>query len=636
MASTPTYDPNKLASHNSEDQTAAWTKFNDADPPVLPNRAISETYPPGSTFKLIDTAAALQNGFTPDSQLTAASEITLQDTATQRWRTSPAPRAARADGLAARRAGPLVQHRLRRAGRPARRRQDPRAGRGVRRRHGAARDPDDGRTLHARRHPGHRLAAAVRDRAARRAVHAAAERDDRRGDRERRPGHGALPRPAGAQPDAGRARRDPAGPARPGDARGRREDADRPHDRRGEPHAGRREDHRRADRGEDRHRRARRGPEGHAAARLVRRLRARRRPADRRRGAGGERRRPLAGGDRRVPGRADRARGHRRGAAGGHERAHRRGPRPARADLRARCDVLHPARIRLPARPAHRRRRDGRGVGGRGHPAGPQRRREGAAARAVGRPGVPAPVPGRGPHRRLARPLRHRRGARLRRGRRAARWRAHRLPGDGAGARRAAVVADRPRPAGARADVADHGAGRTGAAGRARARLRAPRRQAGNILIRVDGKVKLTDFGIAKAADAVPVTRSGMVMGTAHYIAPEQASGAEAGPAGDVYSLGIVGYECLAGHRPFRAESAVAVAMMQVREPPPPLPDVVPEHVRALIDAILVKDPARRYGTGGELAVAGRGRPARRPAADPGHPAAGGFDPALHGDRRDR
>ena len=54
----------------------------------------------------------------------------------------------------------------------------------------------------------------------------------------------------------------------------------------------------------------------------------------------------------------------------------------------------------------------------------------------------------------------------------------------------------------------------------------------GNILIRVDGKVKLTDFGIAKAADAVPVTRSGMVMGTAHYIAPEQASGAEAGPGG--------------------------------------------------------------------------------------------------------
>jgi eukaryotic-like serine/threonine-protein kinase len=126
----------------------------------------------------------------------------------------------------------------------------------------------------------------------------------------------------------------------------------------------------------------------------------------------------------------------------------------------------------------------------------------------------------------------------------------------------------------------------------------------GNILVRTDGMVKLTDFGIAKAADAVPVTRSGMVMGTAHYIAPEQASGAEAGPAGDVYSLGIVGYECLAGHRPFRAESAVAVAMMQVRDQPPPLPVSVPSHARELIEAVLVKDPTQRYSTGGEFAAA--------------------------------
>ena len=103
--------------------------------------------------------------------------------------------------------------------------------------------------------------------------------------------------------------------------------------------------------------------------------------------------------------------------------------------------------------------------------------------------------------------------------------------------------------------------------------------------------MKLTDFGIAKAANAASVTRSGMVMGTAHYIAPEQASGSEAGPAGDVYSLGIVGYECLAGHRPFRAESAVAVAMMQVRELPPPLPPTVPLRARELIEAVLVKDP---------------------------------------------
>jgi len=126
----------------------------------------------------------------------------------------------------------------------------------------------------------------------------------------------------------------------------------------------------------------------------------------------------------------------------------------------------------------------------------------------------------------------------------------------------------------------------------------------GNILVRTDGLIKITDFGIAKAADAVPVTRSGMVMGTAHYIAPEQASGGEAGPAGDVYSLGIVGYECLAGHRPFRAESAVAVAMMQVREEPPPLPASVPLPARRLIESVLVKDPAQRYATGGEFADA--------------------------------
>ena len=157
----------------------------------------------------------------------------------------------------------------------------------------------------------------------------------------------------------------------------------------------------------------------------------------------------------------------------------------------------------------------------------------------------------------------------------------------------------------------------------------------GNILIRADGKVKLTDFGIAKAADAVPVTRSGMVMGTAHYIAPEQASGAEAGPAGDVYSLGIVGYECLAGHRPFRAESAVAVAMMQVREPPPPLPDSVPAAARELIDAVLVKDPARRYGTGRRAGARGRRRPPRRPPADPRRPAAARVV-AAHGGGRDR
>ncbi|MGH3671901.1 MAG: serine/threonine-protein kinase [Pseudonocardiaceae bacterium] len=126
----------------------------------------------------------------------------------------------------------------------------------------------------------------------------------------------------------------------------------------------------------------------------------------------------------------------------------------------------------------------------------------------------------------------------------------------------------------------------------------------GNILITPSGRVKLTDFGIARAVDAAPLTRSGMVMGTAHYIAPEQAAGSEAGPASDVYSLAVVGYECLAGQRPFSAESAVAVAMMHIRDWPAPLPSDLPAGVRGLIEATLVKDPGQRYGTGGEFATA--------------------------------
>jgi serine/threonine-protein kinase len=126
----------------------------------------------------------------------------------------------------------------------------------------------------------------------------------------------------------------------------------------------------------------------------------------------------------------------------------------------------------------------------------------------------------------------------------------------------------------------------------------------GNILVTPTNQVKITDFGIAKAVDAAPVTRSGMVMGTAHYIAPEQAGGGDAGPASDVYSLGVVGYECLAGRRPYLSENAVTVAMMHIRDPLPPLPNDVPPVVRQLIEATLAKDPRQRYQTGGEFAQA--------------------------------
>jgi eukaryotic-like serine/threonine-protein kinase len=140
----------------------------------------------------------------------------------------------------------------------------------------------------------------------------------------------------------------------------------------------------------------------------------------------------------------------------------------------------------------------------------------------------------------------------------------------------------------------------------------------GNILVTRSGQVKLTDFGIAKAVDTAPVTRHGMVMGTAHYIAPEQAAGAEAGPAGDVYSLGVVGYECLAGQRPFRSDNVVTVAMMHIRDIPPPLPPDIPPGARVLIETTLVKDPRQRYGTGGEFAAAIAAVRAGRPLPRPG------------------
>ncbi|EHK88957.1 serine/threonine-protein kinase [Saccharomonospora azurea] len=147
----------------------------------------------------------------------------------------------------------------------------------------------------------------------------------------------------------------------------------------------------------------------------------------------------------------------------------------------------------------------------------------------------------------------------------------------------------------------------------------------GNILVTPTGEVKVTDFGIAKAADAAPVTRSGMVMGTAHYIAPEQAVGHDAEPSSDVYSLAVCGYECLAGHRPFLSEHAVSVAMMHIRDVAPPLPPDVPPGARAVIEATLVKDPRQRYANGGEFASAVAAVRAGHPLPPPSRLAAAGY-----------
>ncbi|HEX9356581.1 MAG TPA: serine/threonine protein kinase [Streptosporangiaceae bacterium] len=122
-----------------------------------------------------------------------------------------------------------------------------------------------------------------------------------------------------------------------------------------------------------------------------------------------------------------------------------------------------------------------------------------------------------------------------------------------------------------------------------------------NLLLGPDGQVKITDFGIAYAAGSAPITRVGTVMGTAAYLAPERAAGAAASPASDLYSLGVVAYECLAGVPPFRGDPA-EVAAAHRRDALPPLPPATPPPVAALVAALTAKDPAVRLGGAAQVA----------------------------------
>ena len=157
----------------------------------------------------------------------------------------------------------------------------------------------------------------------------------------------------------------------------------------------------------------------------------------------------------------------------------------------------------------------------------------------------------------------------------------------------------------------------------------------GNILITPTGQVKLTDFGIAKAVDAAPVTQTGMVMGTAQYIAPEQALGEDATAASDVYSLGVVGYEAVSGKRPFTGDGALTVAMKHIKEQPAPLPPDLPPNVRELIEITLVKNPGMRYRSGGQFADAVAAvRSGRRPPRPNSAPTIKATPAAIPGAKR--
>ncbi|WP_185921770.1 serine/threonine-protein kinase [Streptomyces sp. WAC06614] len=143
-----------------------------------------------------------------------------------------------------------------------------------------------------------------------------------------------------------------------------------------------------------------------------------------------------------------------------------------------------------------------------------------------------------------------------------------------------------------------------------------------NLMLGGDGRVTVTDFGIARSSAAsTGITDSHAVLGTALYMAPEQAEGLGAVAASDLYSMGVVVYELLTGEPPFTGESVVEIALKHVREPAPPLPEALPEPVRAFVARALLKHPEERYADASVMAAAARRAAEGRPLAELDAPA---------------
>lgn len=125
-----------------------------------------------------------------------------------------------------------------------------------------------------------------------------------------------------------------------------------------------------------------------------------------------------------------------------------------------------------------------------------------------------------------------------------------------------------------------------------------------NVLVTRDDRVKVADFGIARALSQASMQTGSLLWGTPHYFAPEQAAGEPATPASDVYAIGIILFEMLTGRLPFEADTLPALALKHLHEPPPlvtTLNPSVPAQLEQIINKVLAKEPAGRYRTAGQL-----------------------------------
>ncbi|MEV6851639.1 serine/threonine-protein kinase [Actinoplanes sp. NPDC051411] len=127
-----------------------------------------------------------------------------------------------------------------------------------------------------------------------------------------------------------------------------------------------------------------------------------------------------------------------------------------------------------------------------------------------------------------------------------------------------------------------------------------------NLLVRPDGQVVVTDFGISRHEDASRLTASGAILGTPSYLSPEQVLGHPVGPLTDVYALGLTAYECLAGQRPFQADNPYAVAILRVQQAPRSIGFALPPPVLAVVEGALAVDPGQRWPSAAALADAAR------------------------------